>query len=165
MTKAASNSSYRYMTVLIQMLAVVSLPVESKRRGGTRSPDAFAQAAGHDHPVDLVDFFDFDTDDAARRLAGGDGGVSPLDIVLAEEAGGLKVLAPDAIGAQIDCRARDQFIAGEDFHMRYATLKLFWAAAAVADQSPEAMARPIRITAGPSGKSTTPCATAPSVPE
>src|SRR5690606_15687464 len=102
MTKAASNSSYRYMTVLIQMLAVVSLPVESKGCGGTRSPDAFAQSAGHDHPIHLVDFLDFDADDAAGGLGGGNVGIARSSIILAIEAGGLEVLAPNAIGAEID---------------------------------------------------------------
>src|SRR5690606_177341 len=117
MTKAASNSSYRYMTVLIQMLAVVSLPVESEGCGGTRSPDAFAQAAGHDDPADLVDFFEFETDDAARRLGGGNGGVALGGLALVEEARRLQILAPDAIGAEIDRSARNQFVTGQDFHM------------------------------------------------
>src|SRR5690606_20554391 len=110
-TKAASNSSYRYMTVLTQMLAVVRHAVQRQGRAWSGGPDAFAQPLGHDLPIDLRDLFAFKADDATGGLGGGQGGVARFTVFARKQPRRLQILSPVPGLVEIDSRARNQFIA------------------------------------------------------
>src|SRR5688572_27175814 len=65
-TNAASNSSYRYMAVLAEVLAI-----EARRRRAF-GPDTLADAVGMDDALSKRDRFGFETVDAHGRLGRGD---------------------------------------------------------------------------------------------
>ena len=144
-TNAASNSSYRYMTVLAEMLAVEARGGRARRRGcvsrrrsGWTTPSITVTVSISRllmRPVALVAAI------AASRAAASS---------LANSADLLQVLDPVAVAVEIDRRARDQFVAGQNFHQ--ATLNFAIGERRGVGQSPAATASPTKMIAGPSAK-------------
>src|SRR3569832_389787 len=110
-TNAASNSSYRYMVVLSEMLAIEA---RGRRPGGA---DALADTVRIDRPVAKLHRLDLEGVDAHCFLGGGHRGIARFGLVLEEDARLRQVLHPLAALRQINRRAADQFVARQDIHV------------------------------------------------
>src|SRR3569832_44972 len=110
-TNAASNSSYRYMVVLSEMLAIEA---RGRRPFGA---DALADTVWVDRAVAKLHRLDLERVDTHGLLGGRDRGVARFGLFLEEDARLLQVLDPLAGLRQIDRRAADQFIARQDVHV------------------------------------------------
>src|SRR5690606_5036615 len=101
-TKAASNSSYRYMAVLTEWLA-------GEHRGGRPlGADALADAVGDDPAVHDLHGLGLEAEDARRRLGSGNGRLLGVLVLLPDIPSMLQVLYHPYIAAHIVRRARKQ---------------------------------------------------------
>src|SRR4029079_6204088 len=105
------NSSYRYMIVLSEML-----PIEA-RGGRALGADALTDTVRIDRPVAKLIRLELERVDAHGLPGGRDGRIAGFGFFRQKDARLLQVLDPRAGLAQIDRRAAQQFVAGENFHV------------------------------------------------